>query len=327
MTILSKILGAICMVSFGQNVVAIDSLELWSLNMDMQRSQAEWHRNMSENWKQAREETSRLNAAISSARQEFFAEYPKGKRLAQAQKKFDDILFVKDLNLLQMYLQKSRSRGVDHRWAEAFERWIGPIETTIDGGIPSSASTAFGDWAKAVGDRARAPFDKNSWQAALNASREEYNSYKTLRDRAELVQHCWKVKAPYCSTAGKVKAPTVTHRGALTEISYDLVTGNFVPDLPDLKQGEKIRITLKRLLPGLLSEVEMWRYKNLAPNAISLHCTYKNSDNSFSKLVYWLRSVPEGVTPETMKPYLRTYPGLKMSYMGAAANCPPNYSG
>lgn len=130
-----------------------------------------------------------LSSKIQVARTRFFKLYPDGKGFQQAETEFSDLLYVKDVHYLSLYLVEGPSADATKR-AQAMGSLTGG---EVDDGIQPRAWRAFADWVNAV----RRPLGGDSpgqkilvlsekkLMDAIKASAPAYARYKAQRDALE----------------------------------------------------------------------------------------------------------------------------------------------
>jgi hypothetical protein len=98
-----------------------------------------------------------FNAEVARARQQFWALYPDGPGIEEAEARFAELLWQKDLHFLHQSVVRLGIEGSD-----AFQRVAAALIGEIDDGIPRLARIEFGRWALAVHERERRPFSRAS---------------------------------------------------------------------------------------------------------------------------------------------------------------------
>jgi TPR repeat protein len=140
-----------------------------------------------------------FNAQIGGARRRFFAEYPKGRDFAQAEKEFAELLWSKDVYFMGFGLSDGNTQNM-----------LGKLDAVtggaLDNGIPDEAKAAFGQWVSGIGAslgaKSRAPLanlSQSDLLAALDANKDAYAQYKRDRDEAEFEMQCVARPGPYCA--------------------------------------------------------------------------------------------------------------------------------
>lgn len=121
-----------------------------------------------------------INDELTEARAEYWAEFPGGPGLREAEARLAEALSLKDMHYLHMSLIR---QGIDG--SDAFTRVVAGLIGEVDDGIPPLARLEFGRWAMAVHERAGgAPLFPRYLQA-IEESAEHYAAYVGVRNRAE----------------------------------------------------------------------------------------------------------------------------------------------
>jgi hypothetical protein len=182
-----------------------------------------------------------VNAQIGAARRRFFAEYPKGRDFAQAEKEFANLLWEKDLYYMSMRLSTGSMPST-----------LGKLDAVtggpLDNGIPSEAGAFFGRWVSGIrnhlGAKSRAPLARFPSQsellAALDANKDAYAQYKKARDEAEFEAQCRARPGPYCALPGG----GYSHGGATERAARiaDYYLAHYARSLPG---GEAVKTKLR----------------------------------------------------------------------------------
>jgi hypothetical protein len=141
----------------------------------------------------ARVSTAKSSARIKKARAEYWAQFPDGPGLQEAQERFTELLVSKDLFYLQLHLASSVVRGEKETqaWVKNSAEKLGGA---IDNGLWPGTEGKFYGWVRAFRNALKKddPF-MTKWtvnqklaDAAWEQSKEKYAAYKRARDCAEL---------------------------------------------------------------------------------------------------------------------------------------------
>ena len=136
-----------------------------------------------------RKASAAAGAQIAGLRNAFFRQLDLGNRDTPEEQEFSQILFEKDVYYMSLYVAEGSVKGKND--AERVSKLGGG---PIDGGIDPHASTRFGEWVDAIRRQFGA---KNNefvfilsparFLAAIQATRREYQAYKRVRDKYELI--------------------------------------------------------------------------------------------------------------------------------------------